>query len=123
MFWDVDRRVLVDQASRYDYDGYTRQCSPQCQACVPCDAASCSYHTASAKLGLLLYASRVTGLESEPGLAHRLASMSARMWEGQLSDGGIPHAVYYAPDGAFLSPSGATGEATALAVLAYSVKR
>ena len=121
MFWDAERRVLIDQASRCDYDAATQRASQACPVRTACAADSCEIHVASLKLGLLLYAARVTGLEREPGPAQVLSSMRSRLWEGQLESGGIPHALHYAPDGRFLGASDATGEATALAVLAFSL--
>jgi hypothetical protein len=121
MFWDSERRMLVDQASRCDYDSFTGLCSPQCLTCTPCDLASCRFYTASAKLGLLLYAARAMRLDSEPALAEPLAAMAARLWEGQRADGGIPHEIFYGSDGSLVEQGGATGEATAIVVLAYSL--
>lgn len=122
MFWDIERWVMVDQAARCEYDAFVGTCSSRCAACTPCgDGESCFYYNASYKLGLVLYAARVTGLASELLVQPYLAQMELRLWEGQNDDGGVPHAIYYAAPGSYYLSSGATGEATAIAVLAETV--
>lgn len=121
MFWDEERRWLVDQASRCDYDGTLGRCSEACPRCAPCGDAGCVFYVATYKLALLHYAARVTGLSEEPALAEPLAEIAHRLWQGQLADGGMPHLMFYLPDGAFLVSSAATGEASAIAVLSESV--
>lgn len=121
MFWDIELGVIVDQASRCDYDAFVGQCSPRCAACVTC-TENCFYYNATYKLGLVVYAARVTGLASDSTLAPYLAQMVYRVWEGQLTDGGLPHTTWYASPGVYILSSGATGEATAITVLANTVQ-
>jgi hypothetical protein len=120
MFWDIERGVIVDQASRCDYDAFAGQCSSRCANCAIC-TENCFFYNASYKLGLVLYAARVTGLATDSALAPYLAQMDFRLWEGQLADGGVPHSMWYVSPGAYVLSSGATGEATAITVLANTL--
>lgn len=123
MFWDLERWVMVDQASRCDYDTALGSCSPQCPSCGQCFGAFCNLYNAAFKLGVLLYAGRVTGVASEPRFARTFAEIEHRLWESQLGGGGLAHLSFYGPDTELIADngSGATGEATAIAVLAESV--
>ena len=121
MFWDNERWVLVDQASRCDYDAVVGACSAACPHCTVCQGDACRFHNASYKLGLVLYAARAMGLHDEPALSRALADIEYRLWEGQHEDGGLAHLSFYAPNGALADKTGSTGEATAIAVLAHSV--
>lgn len=121
MFWDSERWISVDQAARCDYDAYVGACSPQCPGCTICEGAACIAYNASYKLGLLLYAGRVTGVASEPQLVAQFDAIEHRLWEGQRDDGGLPHVVFYGPNAALIAKSGATGEATSIAVLSQSL--
>jgi hypothetical protein len=121
MFWDLERWVMVDQASRCDYDSNVGTCSPQCPSCGQCQGVFCNQYNAAFKLGLLLYAGRVTGVAAEPRFARTFEQIEYRLWESQLADGGLAHVTIYGPDTTALLTSGATGEATAIAVLAESV--
>jgi hypothetical protein len=69
----------------------------------------------------LLYAGRVTGVASEPELVDRFNAIAFRLWEAQRDDGGLPHLAFYGPNAALLAKSGATGEATSIAVLTESL--
>ena len=121
MFWDLQRGVMVDQASRCDYDQFIGQCSARCSACAPCTGDICLYVNASFKLGLVLYAARLMGLIDDPELAPYFEQMTARLWEAQAADGGVPHFAFYVAPGYYVASSGATGEATSIAVLAHTV--
>jgi hypothetical protein len=121
MFWDHERRVMVDQAARCDYDTALRMCSDHCPGCGSCNGVFCNVYNAGFKLGLLLYAGRVTGVASEPAFEAVFQAIERRLWEAQNDDGGVAHLAFYGPDAHVLLRSGATGEATAIGVLAESV--
>jgi len=122
MFWDNERWVLVDQASRCDYDATVGACSAACPSCNVCGGDSCFLYNASYKLGLVLYAAQILSLHEDPTLTAALTQMEYRLWEGQHDDGGLAHLTYYWPNAALAAKSGSTGEATAVAVLAHSVQ-
>lgn len=117
MFWDNERWILVDQASRCDYDSVVGSCSNACPDCQPCQGDGCFLYNASYKLGLVLYAAKIMGLSDLPALA----DIEYRLWESQHDDGGLAHVSFYAPDATLARKTGSTGEATAIAVLASSV--
>jgi hypothetical protein len=121
MFWDSERWVLVDQASRCDYDAMVGTCSAACSSCYVCDGELCRFYNAAYKLGLVLYAARVMGMTQERALSQALTDIEYRLWEAQLEDGGLAHIVTYTPNAALAERSGPTGEATAIAVLAHTV--
>lgn len=121
MFWDNERWVLVDQASRCDYDAVVGTCSAACPACTVCTGNNCQLYNASYKLGLVLYAAQIMGLHNERTLAQPLADIEYRLWEGQNENGGLAHLIEYAPNATLTNKSAPTGEATAIAILAHSV--
>lgn len=121
MFWDNERWILVDQASRCDYDAVVGTCSAACPSCNICEGNNCLLYNASYKLGLVLYAAQIMGLRDEPESSQALTDIEYRLWEGQHEDGGLAHLIFYAPTAALALRSGSTGEATAIAVLAHSV--
>ena len=121
MFWDKERWILVDQASRCDYDAVVGTCSPSCPDCQICTGNNCLLYNASYKLGLVLYAAEIMGLRDERSLAQALADIEYRLWEGQNENGGLAHLIAYAPNAILTVRSGPTGEATAIAILAHSV--
>lgn len=121
MFWDNERWILVDQASRCDYDAVVGVCSAACSNCQICRGEGCRLYNASYKLGLVLYAAQVMGLREERALVRPLADIESRLWQGQHEDGGLAHLIFYAANASLADRSGPTGEATAIAVLAHSV--
>ncbi len=72
------------------------------------------------KLGVLLYAIRVMGLEGEIG--DRLALMKRRMWSAQTESGGLAHFVDVEADGKSTAGLEPTGESSAIAILAEAVR-
>jgi hypothetical protein len=121
MFWDNERWVLVDQASRCDYDAVIGSCSAACLSCNLCHGGDCRFYNAGYKLGLVLYAARAMGMAQERALSQPLANIEYRLWEAQHEDGGLAHLVSYAPNTALADKSGSTGEATAIAILAHTI--
>jgi hypothetical protein len=107
-FWDADAGVLVDHVTRDEWLRLRRG-----------EAPSARHFTF--KLGVLLYALRVLGLEGEVG-ADRLAAMRARLWSAQLADGGLAHFLDVRRDGTVVpARRDATGEATAIGILSETV--
>ena len=72
------------------------------------------------KLGVVLYAMHQTGLDRE--FPEATAAIQSRLWQAQLPDGGIAHRITVNLNGEVLSRSGATGEATAITILARTVQ-
>lgn len=107
IFWDDRAGALVDSANRETWLGYVRGERPSCR-------------TYTFKLGALLYAVRLLGLESEVG--PRLEEMKRRLWEAQGEDGGLAHSVEIRGPGDATRGRGATGEATAIAILSETVQ-
>lgn len=110
IFWGDRAEVLIDFASQKDwlrFQGGERPTYPNC----------------SFKLGVLLYAIRLMGLETDDVIAPRLEKMRRRLWSAQADDGGIAHFVHVGRDGE-VAPRvrGATGEATAIAILSETVQ-
>lgn len=97
MFWDSSRRMLVDVANRADYDRGV-------------------FTAASFKLGLVLYALRALGLSIAA-----VPDMQRRLGEAQLANGGVAHGVTYDSSNRVRTRSGATGEATSIAILAHTI--
>ena len=73
------------------------------------------------KLGVLLYAIRLLGMEQEVGAQLRM--MKQRLWDAQTENGGVAHFIDVHKDGRFTRGDGATGEATAIAILSETVER
>lgn len=107
IFWDDRAGVLVDFASREAWLGYVKGERPSCRGYT-------------FKLGALLYAIRLLGLESEVGPP--LKKMKRRLWEAQGEDGGLAHSVEIRGPGDATRGRGATGEATAIAILSETVE-
>ena len=105
VLWDHDRQVLIDDGNFTEWKNFP-------------DANRCSQYPI--KLGTVLYAMRLTTLDRE--FPEAAAMMQSRLWQAQLPDGGVAHRITVNRDGEVLSRSGATGEATALTILARTVQ-
>ena len=110
VFWDDRASVLVDFASQKDWLRFQSGEIP-------------TYPHCSFKLGVLLYAIRLMGLETDDAIAPRLDKMKRRLWSAQAEDGGIAHFVDVRRNGS-VAPRhrGSTGEATAIAILSETVQ-
>jgi hypothetical protein len=108
IFWDRNAGILVDYVTRNEWLLFQEGKAPTCR------------HF-SFKLGVLLYAIRIMGLEQEIGPF--LAEMKGRLWSAQADDGGVAHYVDVQHDGQ-IPPArrGSTGEATAIAILAETAQ-
>ncbi len=110
VFWDDRAGVLVDYASQKDWLRFQ-------------SGASAAYPHCSFKLGVLLYAFRLMGLETDDAIAPRLEKMRRRLWSAQTEEGGIAHFIDVRRDGEVAPRNrGATGEATAIAILSETVE-
>jgi hypothetical protein len=107
IFWDPEARVLVDHVTLDDWKALREGTRPAI------------WHY-SFKLGTLLHAIRLLGLEGDVPAA-TLAGMRDRQWSSQQEDGVIPHFVEVRRDGTASSAPGGTGEATAIAILSETV--
>ena len=111
-YWDTVNKVFIDEATQY-VAKYVLDCDPE---------DSC-FANATFKLGVFLYAVRVMGMEAE--FAGELPFIEERLWEAQHQDGdmagGMAHIVLYRAGEDPQPLCGATGEATAIAVLAHTV--
>jgi hypothetical protein len=106
IFWDDRARILVDHVSYPDwlaFRGGKREL--------------CRHFTF--KLGVLLYAIRLMGLEAEIGAP--LETMKRRLWSAQTKSGGVAHFVDVRADGTGTAGREPTGEASAIAILAEVV--
>jgi hypothetical protein len=108
IFWDRDSGILVDYVNREEWGRFQARKDPTCR------------HF-SFKLGVLLYAVQLMGLDQEFEMA--MEKMNTRLWSAQAEDGGIAHFVEVRHDGQLLdSRRDSTGEATAIAILSKTVK-
>ena len=73
------------------------------------------------KLGVLLYAVRLLGMEREIGPPLRI--MSSRLWGAQTESGGLAHFVDVRLDGKSTKGRDPTGEASAISILAEVVEK
>jgi hypothetical protein len=106
IFWDDRGKVLVDFVNNPEWQAFHRGEKPACR-----------HYTF--KLGVLLYAIRLLGLE--PQVGGRLKEMKDRLWTAQTQSGGVSHFVDVGRDGDVTSRSDPTGEATAIAILSETV--
>lgn len=107
LFWDSAREVLVDHVSFLEAEGRSKK-------------SVWTVRNYTFKLGLLLYAVRFLRLEAEVGDC--LSQMHRRLWQAQCKDGGLAHFIEVDRNGnagPALLP--ATGEATAIAILAHTI--
>jgi hypothetical protein len=109
IFWDGHAGILVDYVTRADWRRFRIGESPSCR------------HY-SFKLGVLIYAIRLLGMEEEIGPP--LMDMKRRLWSAQEEEGGVAHVIEVRRDGQ-VTPGrrDSTGEASAIAILAETVRR
>ena len=104
----TEARILVDFVNHKDWLAFHDG-----------DRPACRHYTF--KLGVLLYAIRLLGLEREIGAP--LAGMKRRLWGAQAESGGVAHFVdVRRDDGASTIGRQPTGEATAIAILSEVVE-
>lgn len=107
LFWDSQKAVLVDHVTFLEAEERRHK-------------KVWTARNYTFKLGVLLYAVRFLGLETEVG--DHLPQMYRRLWQAQGKDGGLAHFVEVDRNGnagPALVP--ATGEATAIAILAHAI--
>lgn len=113
-YWDTINKVFVDAATLY----VTKNL-------LDCDPDGSCFANATFKLGVFLYAVHVMGMEAE--FADQLPILEERLWDAQHQDGdmagGMAHIVLYRNGEEPQPLCGATGEATSIAVLAYTATR
>ncbi len=105
IFWDDRNGILIDYVNYEEWLRFRRGDKPVCRHFT-------------FKLGVLLYAIRLLGME--PAIGARLKVMKQRLWDAQTESGGVAHFVDVRGDGV-ISRSEPTGEATAIAILAEVV--
>ena len=110
-YWDTVNKVFNDEVTQF-VAKYLLDCDPE---------DSC-FANATFKLGVFLYAVRVMSMETE--FANELPFLEERLWDAQHQGGdiagGMAHIVLYRTGEEPQPLCGATGEATAIAVLAYT---
>jgi hypothetical protein len=110
-YWDSINKVFVDAATLY-----------VAKNLLDCDPEGSCFANATFKLGVFLYAVRVMGMEAE--FADQLPIFEERLWDAQHQDGdmtgGMAHIVLYRNGEEPQPLCGATGEATSIAILAYT---
>ncbi len=113
-YWDAPNRILVDSTTLY-----------VAKNLLDCDPDDSCFANATFKLGVFLYAVRVMAMEAE--FADQLPILEERLWDAQHQDGdmagGMAHIVLYRNGEEPQPLCGATGEATAIAVLAYTATK
>jgi hypothetical protein len=107
IFWDDGAGILVDHVSYADWLAFRAGKRDVCRHFT-------------FKLGVLLYAIRVMGLEAEIGAP--LQTMIRRLWSAQTKSGGVAHFVDAQADGKGTAGREPTGEASAIAILAELVQ-
>ena len=106
-FWDGERHILVDFVNYEPWLAFHGGERPACR-----------HYTF--KLGVLLYAIRLLGMESEMG--DSLDGMKRRLWNAQTESGGLAHFVDVGREAEFITGRQPTGEATAIAILSEVVE-
>jgi hypothetical protein len=106
IFWDADAGILVDYVNYDDWRAFHNR-----------ELRTCRHFTF--KLGVLLYAIRLLGMEQE---ITTLEAMKQRLWSAQRGSGGVAHFVIVDRDGKATKGFQPTGEATAIAILAEVVE-
>ncbi len=107
ILWDAQAGILVDRVNRNEWIAFHRG-----------ERAVCRHYTF--KLGVLLYAVRLFGMEREIGPP--LEGMKRRLWSAQSASGGLAHFVDVKSDGVGANGLDSTGEATAIAILAETIE-
>jgi len=107
IFWDSQAGILVDFVNDQDWLAFRAGKRPTCRHFT-------------FKLGVLLYAIRLLGMEREIGPS--LASMKQRLWSAQIESGGVAHFVDVRDGGKVTTGLQPTGEASAIAILAEVVE-
>jgi hypothetical protein len=107
IFWDNQEGILVDFVNYPEWLAFREGERPACRHFT-------------FKLGVLLYAIRLLGMEREIGPA--LAGMKERLWSAQTKSGGLAHFVDVGRDGKMTTGLQPTGEASAIAILAEVVE-
>lgn len=107
LIWDPTAEVLIDDVTMRDW------------AEIKTGRAGLIRHFPF-KTALVLYALRRANLENDPAVP--LAALRRRLWEAQLPGGGTAHYVDLAKDGRAIPGKEATGESTAIAILAEIVE-
>jgi hypothetical protein len=105
-FWDDKAGILVDYVN---YDDWLALNEGKRDVC----------RHFTFKLGALLYAIRLMGLEAEVGAP--LQAMKRRLWSAQTKSGGVAHFVDVRANGEGTPGREPTGEASAIAILAEVV--
>jgi len=106
IFWDDQGGILVDYVNYEEWLGLRAGNKPFCRHFT-------------FKLGVLLYAISLLGMEPEIG--PRLERMKQRLWDAQTEGGGIAHFVDLRGERELTRGREPTGEATAIAILAEVV--
>lgn len=106
IMWDRDAQVLIDQVNLADWLAFQKG-----------ERDGCRHYTF--KLGLLIYAIRLLGMEQE--LKEPMAGMKQRLWSAQTQSG-VAHFVDVRTGGSATAGPGSTGEATAIAILAETIR-
>jgi len=107
IFWDSQAGILVDFVNYQDWLAFQAGERPACRQFT-------------FKLGVLLYAIRLLGMEREIGPS--LATMKQRLWSAQTESGGVAHFVDVRDGGKVTTGLQPTGEASAIAILAEVVE-
>jgi hypothetical protein len=107
IFWDAKAQILVDHVNYQEWLAFRGGEKPVCR-----------HYTF--KLGALLYAIRLFGLEKEIGAA--LLGMKERLWSAQTESGGVAHFVDVRSAEQATTGLQPTGEASAIAILAEVVE-
>ncbi len=107
IFWDHEAGILIDHVNYPDWLAFHEG-----------KHESCRHFTF--KLGVLLYAIRLMGMENDVGTP--LKSMRQRLWSAQTESGGVAHFVDVGSHGKLTVGRDPTGESSAIAILAEGVE-
>jgi hypothetical protein len=107
ILWDGDHGLLVDYVNYEEWLAFRKG-----------ERAACRHYTF--KLGALLYAIRLMGMEHELGA--RLGPMKRRLWSAQTESGGLAHFVDVGRQTSAVAGREPTGEASAIAILSEVVE-
>lgn len=114
VYWDSGRQLLIDRGIFEEWQSEQVKTIGQFPI----------------KLGTMLYAMRLTGTAKE--FPDAVVALERRLWQCQLEEsdsrpgfrdaGGVAHFIQVSADGQVRRGKGATGEATAIAILASTVQ-